>query len=290
VGYNHGHTGEEKDNVKARVDIEMLCDRPKQVIPKPIPGKKWKRPKVDFVLSREQRKEVLEWIQNLMFPDGYAANLRRGVNLTNLKLKGLKSHDYHIWIERLLPMMVRGYVPEHVWQVLADLRYFFRQLCAKELSHVVIDKLEQIAHVLLCKLEMIFPPGFFNPMEHMIFHLLREARLGGACRTIGAIQLRVFARLFETHVKIKIKLKLALQRHKFCKRFQTSQLNTMRSTFPACITALLDTILEKMNRTSAFSEDNLEVQVFGRERPYLLKSGALSRYIFCATLRKYDHT
>jgi hypothetical protein len=88
--------------------------------------------------------------------------------------------------------------------------------------------------------------------------------------------LRGFARFFEAHVKIKIKLKLALQRHEFCRRCQTSQLNAMRSTFPMCIIALLDAILEKLNRTSAFSEDNLEVQVFGRERPYLLKSGALS--------------
>ena len=31
--------------------------------------------------------------------------------------------------------MVRGYVPEHVWQVLAS--NFFCQLCAKELSHIV---------------------------------------------------------------------------------------------------------------------------------------------------------
>jgi hypothetical protein len=114
-----------------------------------------------------------------MFPDGYAANLRRGVNLTNLKLKGLKCHHYRIWIERLLPVMVRGYVPEHVWQVLAELSYFFRQLCAKVLSRAVIDKLEQIAPVLLCKLENIFPPDFFNPMEHMILHLPHEARLGG---------------------------------------------------------------------------------------------------------------
>jgi hypothetical protein len=245
-----------KDNVKARVDIEMLCDRPKKVFPKPIPGKKWKRPKADFVLSREQRKEVLEWIQNLMFPDGYASNQRRGVNLTSLKLKGLKSHDYHIWIERLLPVMVRGYVPKHVWQVLAELSYFFCQLCAKELSRVVIDKLEQIVPVFLCKLEKIFPPGFFNPMEHMILHLPCETRLGGLCGIVGAIQLRGFARFFEAHVKIKIKLKLALQSHKFCTRCQTSQLNTMRGTFPACIIALLDTILEKMNRTSAFTKDN----------------------------------
>jgi hypothetical protein len=55
----------------------------------------------------------------------------------------MKSHDYHIWIERLLPMMVRGYVPEYVWLALAELSYFFHQLCAKELSRTVIDDLKK---------------------------------------------------------------------------------------------------------------------------------------------------
>ena len=76
--------------------------------------KKWKKPKVDFVLKIDARREVLEWIKNLMFPDGYAANLSREVNLTTLRVNGMKSHDYHVWIERLLPAMVRGYAPEHV--------------------------------------------------------------------------------------------------------------------------------------------------------------------------------
>jgi hypothetical protein len=35
-------------------------------------------PKADFVLSKAQRKEVLEWIKMLMFSDGYATNLSRG--------------------------------------------------------------------------------------------------------------------------------------------------------------------------------------------------------------------
>jgi hypothetical protein len=85
-----------------------------------------------------------------MFPDGYAANLRRGVNLTTMRINGLKSHDYHIWIERLLPLMVRGYLPDHIWKVLAELSYFFRILCAKELSKKQVKKLEEAAPVLLC--------------------------------------------------------------------------------------------------------------------------------------------
>ena len=125
-----------------------------------------------------------------MFPDGHAMNLSRGVNLSTMRVLGMKSHDYHIWIERLLPAMTRGYVPEHVWCVLAELSYFFRQLCAKESSQGMIDDLEKVAPVLLCKLEKIFPPGFFLAMQHLILHLPYEARMGGPCRPVGAIQLR----------------------------------------------------------------------------------------------------
>ena len=95
-----------KDNVKARVDQEMLCDRPKLDMRPPRGGKAWRKPRAEFVLTRPQRGEVLEWFQTLMFPDGYAANLRRGVNLSTMRINGLKSHDYHIWIERLLLVMV----------------------------------------------------------------------------------------------------------------------------------------------------------------------------------------
>jgi hypothetical protein len=74
--------------------------------------------------------------------------------------------------------------------VLAELSYFFRQLYAKELSWTVVENLEQVAPELLCKLEKIFPPGFFLSMQHLIVHLPYEARIGGPCRLVGAIQLR----------------------------------------------------------------------------------------------------
>jgi len=125
-----------------------------------------------------------------MFPDGYAANLSRGVNLLTMRVNGMKSHDYHVWIERRLSVMVRGYVPEHLWLVLAELSYFFCQLCAKELSRTVVANLEKVAPELLCKLEKIFPLGFFLSMQHLIVHLPYEARMGGLCRAVGAIQSR----------------------------------------------------------------------------------------------------
>jgi hypothetical protein len=68
----------------------------------------------------------LNWLKSLKFSDGYAAGLRWAVNVMTWKLTGLKSHDYHIIIERLLPVMFQGYLDNAVWKVLAELSYFYR--------------------------------------------------------------------------------------------------------------------------------------------------------------------
>ena len=41
-----------KDNVKAKVDQETLCNRPKLDMTPPIAGKSWRKPRANFVLSR----------------------------------------------------------------------------------------------------------------------------------------------------------------------------------------------------------------------------------------------
>ena len=174
-------TEKTKDSVKARVDQEQLCDREKlNMVPPGSVKKGWSKPKAPFCPTRPQRKEILQWILDcLFFPDGYAANIMRGVNLSTLRITGIKSHDYHVWLERVMPVMIRGYVDEDIWLVLAKLSFFFRQLCAKELDKQVVAKLEAQAPDLLCDLEAIFPPSFFNPMQHLLLHLPSEARLGG---------------------------------------------------------------------------------------------------------------
>jgi hypothetical protein len=77
-------TEKSKNNPKARVDLTTLCDRPNPEMQPPRGDKTWKRPKANFVLTSKQRREVLEWIQTLMFPDAYTANLKRGVNLSTM--------------------------------------------------------------------------------------------------------------------------------------------------------------------------------------------------------------
>jgi hypothetical protein len=48
----------------------------------------------------------------------------------------------------------------------------------------MIADLERLTPVLLCKLEKIFPLGFFSPMQHLILCLSYEARMGGHAGTL----------------------------------------------------------------------------------------------------------
>jgi hypothetical protein len=118
-------------------------------------------------------------LKNLKFLDGYTAGFRRAMNLESGKLSGVKSHDYHIFIERLFPVIFHRYLDHDVWKALVELSHFYRQLCAKEIKKEMMEKLEEEIPVLVCKLEKIFPAGWFNLMQHLLVHLPCEAKLGG---------------------------------------------------------------------------------------------------------------
>jgi hypothetical protein len=127
-----------KDNQKAMKDLARLCNRPSFEL-KSSGGKSC----APFCLKPKERKEVFIWLQNLKFPDSYIMGFRRAVNLDLEKLSEVKSHDYHIFMERLLPVMFRGYLNDDVWNALAELSHFYRQLYAKEIKKEMMEKLEK---------------------------------------------------------------------------------------------------------------------------------------------------
>jgi hypothetical protein len=114
-------TDKTKDNHKARNDLVQLCNRSSFEL-KYTSGK----PRASFCLNPKERKEVLIWLQNLKFPDGYVVDFKRAMNLESGKLSGVKSHDYHIFMERLILIIFRGYLNDDVWKMLAELSHFYR--------------------------------------------------------------------------------------------------------------------------------------------------------------------
>lgn len=91
----------------------------------------------------------------------------------------MKSHDYHVFMERLLSLIVLELFPKHTADVVIELSYFFKAFCAKVLTVEDLDCLEKQIPFTLSKLEKIFVPAFFDIMVHLPLHLAWETRVTG---------------------------------------------------------------------------------------------------------------
>jgi hypothetical protein len=50
-------------------------------------------------------------------------------------------------------VMFCGYFDADLWKVFTELSYFYRQICAKQASKAMMQKLEKEIMVLVCKME-----------------------------------------------------------------------------------------------------------------------------------------
>ncbi|XP_072087173.1 uncharacterized protein [Arachis hypogaea] len=166
-----------KDNEKARLDMAVLCKQPYLNLVQVREGH-WAKPKGNYVLTLQQRKNVCKWVQELKMPDGYVLNLQSCVDVNGGKLFGMKTHDCHVFMECLLLLAFKK-LPDHVWKPLTEISQYFRDLCSSTLRVSDLVQMEANIPIILCKLERIFPPAFFDIMEHLPIHLAYEARVCG---------------------------------------------------------------------------------------------------------------
>ena len=61
-----------------------------------------------FTLTKDERKKCCEWLKGVKFLDGYASNISRCVNINEGKIMGIKSHDSHVLLQRLLLAMIHS--------------------------------------------------------------------------------------------------------------------------------------------------------------------------------------
>ena len=76
-------------------------------------------------------------------------------------------------------MAIPDIFPNKVRLSITRLCLFFNAICRKVLDPIKSNKLENEAAIILCPLEMYFPPTFFEIMVHLIVHLVKEIKCCG---------------------------------------------------------------------------------------------------------------
>ena len=126
--------GKTKDTVKARLDLKDLGI--KEELQLTEDGDSCEMPNARYTLSKEKKKAFCDFLREVKFPDGFASNISRCVSADGTKVQGLKTHDCHILLQRILPAAMRGFLDNDIYEAIAELGKFFREFAAKPLTRM----------------------------------------------------------------------------------------------------------------------------------------------------------
>ncbi|CAM8989958.1 unnamed protein product [Rhodiola kirilowii] len=173
-----GLEGKTKDDVKARKGLEEQGVQRKLWF-KPTGSKKEKVSKAPYTVTPNEKVEILELMNDVKYPYGYAGRLRNKIDLDDKKFIGLKTRDCHVMLQRLLPIFIRPYLPLNLVDPLISLSHWFQRLCCRESVKEEVNSMNLEIVKIMCQLERIFPPTFFTIMVHLMIHLPDQILLKG---------------------------------------------------------------------------------------------------------------
>jgi hypothetical protein len=105
--------GKTKDNIKARLDVALFCNR--QNMELVCDESRVAKPRASFVLEKNAQLLVYKWLKSLRFLDGHASNISRLVNMEECRLYGMKSHDCHVFMQTLIPLAFRDLLSKGIY-------------------------------------------------------------------------------------------------------------------------------------------------------------------------------
>ena len=165
-----------KDTDQAQEDMrELGIHRNQWMQTDPASGKQVK-PTAPFILDKAEKMNFLKTLKNLKLPSGFSTNLSNIVSLDPTCLLVMKSHDYHVIMQYLLPVLLQHAFPSHpdLRRALHQISLFFNILCSKVVIRKEIQDAKYMVAEALCVLEKYFPLSFFDISIHLVVHLADE--------------------------------------------------------------------------------------------------------------------
>jgi hypothetical protein len=145
-----------KDTVKVRGDLQRRGIRKYLwLVANPRRDEKMLKPTTLYVLSNCEFEVFARTIESVKMPSGYASNL--GKYICSKKYGTLKSHDYHMLIQQLLPLAIQGLLQLTVRTTVMQMCKVYRRICSKVYDPSQFQSLQNDVAESMAMLEMEFP-------------------------------------------------------------------------------------------------------------------------------------
>jgi hypothetical protein len=127
-----GFYGNSKDTLEARWDLKDIHRNKaaSKEIDEEADPEKVEEEEQDYLgpasysLSKEEKDIMFDFLNSTKVPSGYLSSIKEIINMKDKKFTNLKAHDCHMLITQLLPVALRGVLPENVRLALVKLCAF----------------------------------------------------------------------------------------------------------------------------------------------------------------------
>src|SRR3954470_23187080 len=103
------------------------------------------------MLLPKQRRNFFEVLYSIKVPSGFSSNIKGIINMAEKKFQNLKSHDCHMIMTQLLPVALRGLLPENVRLAIVKLCAFLNAISQKVIDPEIIPRLENDLGAMSCQ-------------------------------------------------------------------------------------------------------------------------------------------
>ena len=116
--------GKSKDGKNSRDDLQKMGLR-KSLWPE-VKGQKIFLPPAPHTLSKKEKKTLCHVLFMLKVLDGYSSNPKNHISMEELNFHGMKAHDFHVIMEKIIRVALHHVLPIIVRRTLCKLCYFYR--------------------------------------------------------------------------------------------------------------------------------------------------------------------
>ena len=163
-----------KDTYKSRQDLVAMKIRKYHPVEKG--DGRYELPPASYNLTRDEKKAMCESLRGIRVLSRFTSNIRKLVSMKDLSLCGYNYHDCHVLLTLFLPIAIRAFKPVYVRMVITRLYYFFNRISQKVIDEDELQDLKEFIRETMAQLEMCFPPGFFDIIDHLMIHMVNQIR------------------------------------------------------------------------------------------------------------------
>ena len=133
-------------------------------------------------------------IADFRTPTGHMHCLK-GAFTSDNKLTGLKTHDWHKFLQYILPVAIKGCTTEEVCRTIYKLYRLVRWISQKEICKSSIQENKVNAIETVCMLEKFFPTSILTIQVHLLVHIVDEVAIAGVVHSRWMLFLERFMKI-----------------------------------------------------------------------------------------------